>query len=104
MMAGRIGRFRDPNYYRTCLEKPGQPTGYMSVQHEVTRSLAKESEFLDVPASSSHFRVQTNGARRDSPNDSAPAFVVLDGNYLSAWRPGDVFSFARTFAAMLDEK
>ena len=104
MMAGRIGRFWDPGYYRTYLEKPGQPTGYMSVQQEVTRSLAKESDFLDVPASSSHFRVQTTGTRRDSPNDSAPAFVVCDGNYLSARWPGDVFTFAQTFAAMLDEK
>lgn len=104
MIAGRIGRFWDPNYYRTYLEKPGQPTGYMSVQQEVTRCLAKESDFLDVPASNSHFRVKTSGTRRDSPNDSAPAFVVRDGNYLSARWPGDVFTFAGTFAAMLDEK
>ncbi|MFZ0943656.1 MAG: type 1 glutamine amidotransferase domain-containing protein [Syntrophobacteraceae bacterium] len=104
MMAGRIGRFWDPNYYRTYLEKPGQPTGYMSVQQEVTRSLAKASDFLDVLAGSSHFRVQTSGTRRDSPNDPAPAFVVRDGNYLSARWPGDVFTFAGTFAAMLDEK
>jgi len=104
MMAGRIGRFWDPNYYRTYLEKPGQRTGYMSVQQEVTRSLAKESDFLDVPASSPHFRAQTSGTRRDSPNDPAPAFVVRDGNYLSARWPGDVFTFAKTFAAMLDEK
>ena len=61
MIAGRIGRFWDPNYYRTYLEKPGQPTGYMSVQQEVTRSLAKESDFLDVPAGSSQFRVKTSG-------------------------------------------
>jgi len=104
MMAGRIGRFWDPNYYRTYLEKPGQPAGYKSVQQEVTRSLAKASDFFDVPAGSSHFRVQTSGTRRDSPNDSAPAFVVRDGNYLSARWPGDVFTFAGTFAAMLDEK
>ncbi|MGO9021220.1 MAG: type 1 glutamine amidotransferase domain-containing protein [Syntrophobacteraceae bacterium] len=104
MIAGRIGRFWDPNYYRTYLEKPVQPTGYMSVQQEVTRSLAKESDFLDVPAGSSQFRAQASGIRRDSPSDSAPAFVVRDGNYLSARWPGDVFTFAGTFAAMLDEK
>ncbi len=104
MMAGRIGRFWDSNYYRTYPEKPGPPAGYMSVQQEVTRSLAKESDFLDVPAGSSHFRVKTSGTRRDSPNDSAPAFVVRDGNYLSARWPGDVFTFAATFSAMLDGK
>jgi putative intracellular protease/amidase len=102
-IAGRIGRFWDPDYYRTYTEKPGQPAGYMSVQQEVTRALAKESDFLDVPATSPYFRAQTSGTRRDSPRDSHPAFVVRDGDYLSARWPGDVFTFARTFAMMLDE-
>jgi hypothetical protein len=69
----------------------------------VTRALAKESDFLDVPATSPYFRAQTSGTRRDSPRDSHPAFVVRDGDYLSARWPGDVFTFARTFAMMLDE-
>src|ERR1700722_18072969 len=37
----RITRFWDPNYYRTYLEQNGQPKGFMSVQQEVTRSLAR---------------------------------------------------------------
>jgi hypothetical protein len=76
----------------------------MSVQQEVTRALASESDFLDVPASSPAFRAQTSGTQRDSPQDSKPAFVVRDGHYLSARWPGDVFTFARTFAAMLTEE
>jgi putative intracellular protease/amidase len=104
VIAGRIGRFWDPDYYRTYTEEPGQPAGYMSVQQEVTRALAKESDFIDVPATSPHFLAQTSGTRRDSPGDPRPAFVVRDGNYLSARWPGDVFTFARTFAMMLNEQ
>ncbi|WP_225448127.1 hypothetical protein [Streptacidiphilus sp. P02-A3a] len=33
----RRGRFWDRDYYRTYLEAPGQPEGYLSVQREVTR-------------------------------------------------------------------
>jgi putative intracellular protease/amidase len=43
----RVSRFWDPSYYRTYLEKPGQPPGYMSVQQEVTRNLASPNDFLD---------------------------------------------------------
>ena len=102
-LAGRIGRFWDPHYYRTYMEKPGQPGGFMSVQQEVTRALAVESDFLDVPATSPNYRKQTSGMHRDTPQDSSPAFIVHDGNYLSARWPGDVFTFARTFAAMLTD-
>ncbi len=34
-------------------------------------------------------------------SDERPAFVVRDGNYLSARWPGDVHTFARRFAEML---
>ncbi len=37
----RVTRFWDPNYYRTYLEQSGQPEGFMSVQQEVTRALAR---------------------------------------------------------------
>jgi putative intracellular protease/amidase len=98
---GHLGRFWDRHYYRTYVEQRGQPAGYMSVQQEVTRALAAESDFLDVPGSSPNFLAQTSGTQRDSPQDSRPAFVVRDGQYLSARWPGDVFTFARTFALML---
>ncbi len=76
----------------------------MSVQKEVSRVLAAESDFLDVPAMSANHRKQTSGMHRDTPQDSSPAFIVRDGNYLSARWPGDVFTFAQTFAAMLNDK
>lgn len=97
----RLTRFWDPNYYRTYLEEPGQPTGYMSVQQEVTRALAKPDDFLDVPRDAPHYRSKTSGMVRDSDTDDTPAFVVRDGNYLSARWPGDVHRFAREFAGLL---
>jgi hypothetical protein len=76
----------------------------MSVQQEVTRALEHASDFEDVPATSPHYRAQTSGTLRDSPTDSTPAFVVRDGKYLSARWPGDVFTFARAFAEMLQQE
>jgi hypothetical protein len=97
----RVTRFWDPNYYRTYLEAPDQPAGHMSVQSEVTRALANPADFYDVPVNSPHYRLQTSGLRRDSATDSQPAFVVNDGNYVSARWPGDVHTFAKEFAAKL---
>jgi putative intracellular protease/amidase len=97
----RITRFWDPHYYRTYREEPGQPAGYMSVQQEVSRALADSSDFLDVPNDAPHYRRKTSGLVRDSDRDDTPAFVVRDGNYLSARWPGDVHRFAREFADML---
>ncbi len=99
----RITRFWDPHYYRTYREAPVQTDGYMSVQQEVTRALADPSDFLDVPRHADHYARKTGGIARDSASDDSPAFVVRDGNYLSARWPGDVHRFAREFSAMLGE-
>ena len=97
----RMTRFWDPNYYRTYLERPGEPDGYMSVQQEVTRSLANPADFLDVPRTDPDYRRKTSGLRRDTMDDARPAFVVQDRNYVSARWPGDVHTFAKAFAALL---
>lgn len=97
----RITRFWDPHYYRTYREKADQPAGYMSVQQEVSRALADPADFLDVPRDAPHYRRKTSGLVRDTDGDDSPAFVVRDGNYLSARWPGDVHRFAREFADML---
>lgn len=96
----RITRFWDPDYYRTYREIPGQTQGYMSVQQEVTRALADPGDFIDVPRDATAYRRKTSGLSRDSDDDASPAFVVRDGNYLSARWPGDVHCFAREFSAM----
>jgi putative intracellular protease/amidase len=97
----RVTRFWDPNYYRTYLEQDGQPKGFLSVQQEVTRALARPEDFADVPATDPDYRRKTSGLHRDSLDDARPAFVVRDRNYVSARWPGDAHTFAKTFADML---
>jgi len=103
-MAGRIFRFWDPNYYRTYADGPGNPFGYMSVQQEVTRALARREDFLDVPADAPDHARKASGMVRDTFEDDRAAFVVRDGNYVSARWPGDAHTFARTFASVLSER
>jgi putative intracellular protease/amidase len=98
----RITRFWDPNYYRTYLEQAGQPEGFMSVQQEVTRALARAEDFRDVPRDDPNYRRKTSGLVRDTMDDATPAFVVRDRNYVSARWPGDVHTFAKRFAGMLN--
>jgi putative intracellular protease/amidase len=97
----RITRFWDPNYYRTYLEQVGEPDGYMSVEQEVTRALARPEDFLDVPTTDPDHRQKSSGLQRDTMDDARPAFVVQDRNYVSARWPGDVHTFAKGFAALL---
>jgi putative intracellular protease/amidase len=100
----RVTRFWDPDYYRTYSERPGDPVGHMSVQKEVTRALENPSDFRNVESDSRHRRVQTSGMARDTATDSRPAFVVDDGNYISARWPGDTHTFAAALSARLREK
>jgi putative intracellular protease/amidase len=97
----RVTRFWDPDYYRTYLEQSGQPDGFMSVQQEVTRALARPEDFMDVSNTDPDYRRKTSGLQRDSLDDARPAFVVRDRNYVSARWPGDAHTFAKTFAGML---
>jgi len=98
---GRIVRFWDPNYYRTYEDGAAKPAGYMSVQQEVTRALAHAEDFLDVPRDAPDYKRKASGLSRDTWDDDRPAFVVRDGNYVSARWPGDAHTFAREFSAML---
>ncbi len=97
----RVTRFWDPHYYRTYRELAGQPAGYLSVQQEVTRALARPEDFCDVDRHDPDAGLKQSGRARDTIDDERPAFVVSDGNYLSARWPGDVHTFAKRFATML---
>jgi putative intracellular protease/amidase len=97
----RITRFWDPDYYRTYKERVGEPEGYMSVQQEVTRALARPDDFLDVPASDPDHRRKTSGLQRDTLDDARSAFVITDRHYISARWPGDVHTFAKAFSGLL---
>jgi putative intracellular protease/amidase len=98
-----IGRVWDPGYYRTYAERSGEPAGFRSVEAEVTRALASPTDFLDVPGNAAHHFRRSSGLFRDSASDARPAWVVRDGNYVSARWPGDAHTFASTFAAVLAE-
>jgi putative intracellular protease/amidase len=101
---GRRSRFWDPQYYRTYMEEPGQPAGFMSVQQEVTRALARAEDFLDVEANAPDYKVKTSGRARDTGVDPRPAWVVRDGTYVSVRWPGDVHTFARAFSEVLHDR
>ena len=97
-------RFWDPDYYRTYVEEPGQPAGYMSVQQEVTRALADRRRLRGrAERGIPDYRRKTSGRSRDTATDARPAWVVRDGAYVSARWPGDAHTFARTFADVLAE-
>lgn len=97
----RLTRLWDPDYYRTYVEKPGEPVGYMSVQAEVTRALRSPDDFRDVAVGSTDWRLKTSGMMRDSASNARPAFVVDDDSYISARWPGDTHTFAATVSARL---
>ncbi len=86
------------------MEEPGQRAGFMSVQQEVTRALARPDDFVDVPKGTADYRRKTRGRARDTPNDSRPAWVVRDGTYVSARWPGDVHTFAASLCEVLAER
>ena len=98
---GRIARWWDPTYYSTYPDHQGEPEGHRSVQAEVTRALADPADFQDVPPDMPDATLKTGGRARDRANDSRPAFVVEDGDYVSARWPGDVHTFAAAFARRL---
>jgi putative intracellular protease/amidase len=100
---GQIVRFWDPHYYRTYLEGAGEPAGSRSVEADVKRVLAGEADFLDVPRSDPQRARKRGGVSRDSSDDDRAAFVVRDGNYVSARWPGDVNTFAKTLLRTIEE-
>ena len=78
LTAWKLGR-----YYRTYPEY---------VEDEVRSALRSEDQFVRGPRA---------GSARGTDTDDGPAFVVEDGNYISARWPGDAYLFAKRFAALL---
>jgi putative intracellular protease/amidase len=78
LTAWKLGR-----YYRTY-------DAY--VEDEVTDALAEPTDFVLGPRTLS---------ARGTREDDAPAFVVEDGNYVSARWPGDAYLFAKKLIARL---
>lgn len=99
-----FARFWDSNYYRTYPENKGDPKGYWSVESEVKRALKSDDDFKNVPKGEPHFWQKTSAIHRDRLNNNKPAWVVKDGNYLSARWPGDMHTLVQQFAALLKDK
>jgi len=82
LTAWRLTRLWLGDYYRTYP---------MTVQAEVTASLAAPGDFLAGPRS----------LLRDSPQRLERGFVVRDGNYISARWPGDAHRYTSELLAVL---
>ncbi len=96
-----FARFWDASYYRTYMEAADEPVGYWSVESEIKRALEKDADFLDVPKGTEDYFLKTSGILRDREGNSRPAWVIKDGNYISARWPGDIHAFAQEFVALL---
>ncbi len=96
-----LARFWDPHYYRTYREEKGEKLGHWSVEKEVTRALESEADFIDVPKGTANFLTKTSGLARDRLHNDKPAWVVQDGNYLSARWPGDAHTLGLKFVQLL---
>jgi putative intracellular protease/amidase len=101
---GRVVRFWEPAYYRTYPDPAGKPAGYMSVQAEVTRALARPEDFIDVDPADRDARIKNDGRHRDAPGNARPAHVVVDDNFVSARWPGDAHTFAQRLALILMQR
>jgi putative intracellular protease/amidase len=64
------------------------------VEEEVRAGLASPADFVRGP---------THLMSRGTDTDDGPAFVVEDGNYVSARWPGDAYRFARALMAKLPQ-
>ena len=65
------------------------------VEDEVRAALAAETDFERGPRELS---------KRGTRDDDTHAFVVEDGNYISARWPGDAYLFAKKLLARLDDR
>jgi hypothetical protein len=97
-----FARFWDSNYYRTYQESKGDPKGHWSVESEIKRALAAPDDFLNVDPTQTGAWLRASGLARDSETNDKPAWVVQDGNYLSARWPGDVHTMTNRFIGLLN--
>jgi putative intracellular protease/amidase len=81
-------------YYLTAWRRGRYYRTYPAyVQDEVVAALEEPTQFERGPVELS---------RRGTATDDTPAFVVRDGNYVSARWPGDAYLFARRFIELLN--
>ncbi|MDX8028761.1 type 1 glutamine amidotransferase domain-containing protein [Lentzea sp. BCCO 10_0856] len=89
----------------TCLPKYMERTAYLATAWRRGRYYRTYPAYVqdEVIAAGARFeRGPFELSRRGTATDDTPAFVVRDGNYVSARWPGDAYLFARTFADLLE--
>lgn len=92
----------------TCLAKYQERTAYWLTAWKLGRYYRTYPAYVEEEVKSQLRDPQKQFERgplaltkRDSAADSSPAFVVVDANYVSARWPGDAYTFAKTFAAIV---
>jgi putative intracellular protease/amidase len=92
----------------TCLPKYMERTAYYSTAWRLGRYYRTYPAYVEdevkaaLDSSAAQFRRgPVTLTTRGTATDDQPAFVVQDGNYLSARWPGDAYLFGRRFLAML---
>jgi putative intracellular protease/amidase len=113
-----LARSRDPatgrsviaNRRTTCLLKHQERAAYLLTAWRLGRYYRTYATYVEdeVRAALDDPALLERGprvyARRGTIDDDRPAFVVEDGNYVSARWPGDAYLFARRFTALLDAR
>jgi putative intracellular protease/amidase len=89
----------------TCLPKFMERSAYFLTAWKLGRYYRTYPAYVadEVAAAAGDYDRGPMNLDRGTADDDGPAFVVQDGNYLSARWPGDAYLFARRFAAMLPE-
>ena len=90
----------------TCLPKYLERSGYLLTAWKLgkyyrTYPAYVEDEVVATLAEPSQFERGPRGTRRGTRTDHTHAFVVEDGNYVSARWPGDAYLFAEKLLALL---
>jgi putative intracellular protease/amidase len=86
----------------TCLPKFMERSAYLATAWRLGRYYRTYPEYVQdevvaALADPAHFEPGPRGTRRGTRDDDRYAFVVEDGNYVSARWPGDAYLFARRF-------
>lgn len=94
--------------HTTCLPKYLERIAYFSTAWKLGRYYRTYDAYVEdevrdalAEARSQFQRGPLTLSDRDTADDAGPAFLVEDGNYLSARWPGDAYAFARRFVEML---
>lgn len=90
----------------TCLPKFMERSAYLATAWRLGRYYRTypayvQDEVIAALGDKRQFELGPRGTKRGTRDDDAPAFVVEDGNYVSARWPGDAYLFAKRFAARL---